>query len=66
MLVKVECNGREYDELIKQLKEEKISFKTETTKQTLVDYFGPDSNNKEKTTLWFYVVRFRIDAENFI
>ena len=67
MFVKVECNDKEYDELVKQLKDEKISYKTETTKQTRVDYFdGPASKNEEKSTQWFYVVRFSIDADNFI
>ena len=63
MFVKVECNGKEYDELVKQLKEEQISYRTETTKQTTVDYF--EESNRKKTD-WFYVVRFNIDAKNFI
>lgn len=65
MFVKVECTGKEYDELVKQLKEEKISFTTEITKQTMIDYFEEEyapeiGNGKNERTSWRYVVRFEI------
>ena len=66
MFVKVECTEKEYDLLIKQLEEEKISYRTETTKQTTVDLWdSPQGNEKVKRTVWRYVVRFEVDETLF-
>lgn len=61
MFVRVVCNGKEYDELIKQLKDEKINYHTETTKQTSVYFF--DESDKRKDEHWRYIVRFEIDEK---
>ena len=45
MLVSVDCTGKEYDELVKQLKEEKVSYTTETKKLSIHHY----RNDTEKT-----------------
>ena len=55
MLVSVDCNGKEYDELVKQLKEEKVSYTTETKKLSIHHY----RNDTEKTNdFWEYRVSF--------
>ena len=66
MFVNVECTGKEYDLLVKQLKEEKINYRTETTKQTTVDFWDDGrGEEKVKRTEWRYIVRFEVDEKLF-
>ena len=55
MLVTVDCTGMEYDQLVKQLKDEKINYTTETKKMSIHHY----RNNIERTSdFWDYRVSF--------